>query len=253
MKVSTCLFLGSVIPMGVSMLRNQKALPEPPSARDDSPSSSRATKSSEDDEVPPSVPCIRPSAMSPESTTTGKNSGNGTLALSEHTPCKTSPPNDSSTQINENSVKPVESRDVCERGVSTDDDSCALEIQNLGTLPPEASKPPETTLDSLIQADIRKFNNLQMSTCTKLKASTMLMQLITCGSISVKDRSFGHVPTYKATTEEANRTREPLPVKEPPSKKTEPSRKVEGKVIKLEERVPSGARVVTRHIPPSGS
>jgi hypothetical protein len=61
------------------------------------------------------------------------------------------------------------------------------------------------TLESLIRADASKANSFRileeedipMPTNTRLKASNLLMQLISCGSISVKNHSFGLIPSYK--------------------------------------------------------
>lgn len=61
--------------------------------------------------------------------------------------------------------------------------------------------------ESLVRADASKFNSfrileeeeLRVAPSTKFKASNMLMQLISCGSISVKDHNFGLIPTYKPT------------------------------------------------------
>lgn len=60
-------------------------------------------------------------------------------------------------------------------------------------------------MESLIRADARKLNSFRileeeefrMPSHAKLKTSNMIMQLISCGSISVKDHSFGLIPTYK--------------------------------------------------------
>ncbi|XP_025981174.1 protein UPSTREAM OF FLC-like, partial [Glycine soja] len=61
------------------------------------------------------------------------------------------------------------------------------------------------TLEYLIRADASKVNNfrileeegMHMSTNTRMKASNLLMQLISCGSILVKNHSFGLIPSYK--------------------------------------------------------
>ncbi|KAG0453297.1 hypothetical protein HPP92_025961 [Vanilla planifolia] len=62
------------------------------------------------------------------------------------------------------------------------------------------------TLETLIKADASKINSFRIieeeemliPTGPRLKATNVLMQLITCGSISVKDHhSFSLVPTYK--------------------------------------------------------
>ncbi|XP_042440470.1 protein SOSEKI 3-like isoform X1 [Zingiber officinale] len=62
------------------------------------------------------------------------------------------------------------------------------------------------TLESLIRADAGRINSFRVleeeevlfHTGPKLRPTSVLMQLITCGAISVKDhQSFGLVPTYK--------------------------------------------------------
>lgn len=62
------------------------------------------------------------------------------------------------------------------------------------------------TLESLIRADASRINSFRVleeeevlfHTGPKLRPTSVLMQLITCGAISVKDhQSFGLLPTYK--------------------------------------------------------
>nr|XP_009420458.1 PREDICTED: uncharacterized protein LOC104000195 isoform X3 [Musa acuminata subsp. malaccensis] len=71
---------------------------------------------------------------------------------------------------------------------------------------PSSSCGKTNTLESLIREEANKRNNLRnmeaedvfLPTGPKSKATNMLIHLITCGSISVKDRySFGFVPTYR--------------------------------------------------------
>ncbi|CAL9197641.1 protein SOSEKI 3-like isoform X1 [Musa acuminata AAA Group] len=71
---------------------------------------------------------------------------------------------------------------------------------------PSSSCGKTNTLESLIREEANKRNNLRNMeaedifppTGPKSKATNMLIHLITCGSISVKDRySFGFVPTYR--------------------------------------------------------
>ncbi|KAK4441221.1 protein UPSTREAM OF FLC [Sesamum alatum] len=225
---------GRFSPAETGILRNQKALPEPPSSRSQEESSSSSslnggtTKTSQDDELSP--PNQRPcsSAMSPE-LSVGKNSSwNGSLSLTEYKVYKSDGLADASTQTEEIVSRAVGARDTCIRSVPTDDG--LLETETSGNrrnqVPqvkesPEISRdfvspPPSTssassssgrtdTLESLIRADARKLNSLRileeeefrMPSNSKLKASNMIMQLISCGSISVKDHSFGLIPTYK--------------------------------------------------------
>lgn len=216
------------------MLHNQKALPEPPSSRSQEESSSssslndRTTKTSQDDELSP--PDQRPcsSSVSPECSNVKNSSWNGSLSLAEYKVYKSDGLADASTQTEENSSKRVRARDTCMRGVSTDDGLVEAESSGVRSsqvsrvkATPEISRdfvspPPSTssatsssgrtdTLESLIRADARKINSFRileeeefrMPSHSKLKASNMIMQLISCGSISVKDHSFGLIPTYK--------------------------------------------------------
>ncbi|GMI96961.1 SOSEKI3 [Hibiscus trionum] len=220
-----------------SRLQNLKQLPELPSSsrsQDDSSSSSsmngKRTKNSQDDEH--SSPVNRPtpgsSGASPESGY-GKNSSWGcSLSLTEYKVSKSEGLADASTQTVENTDRP-KTRETCTRGVSTDDGSLEPEgnekIQNQvpnpcvkdnseicrnPVSPPSTSSASSTggkteTLESLIRADASKINSfrileeedIRMPTNARLKATSMLMQLISCGSISVKDHSFGLVPTYR--------------------------------------------------------
>ncbi|KAE8667482.1 Detected protein of unknown function [Hibiscus syriacus] len=178
-----------------SRLQNLKQLPEPPSSsrsQDDSSSSSsmneKRTKNSQDDEL--SSPVNRPTPGS----------------------------SDASTQTEENTDRP-KTRETCTRGVSTDDGSIEpvgnvnfqnqipnpclkdnSEICRNPVSPPSTSSSSSTggkteTLESLIRADASKINSfrileeedIRMPTNARLKATSMLMQLISCGSISVKD------------------------------------------------------------------
>ncbi|MQM12697.1 hypothetical protein Taro_045616 [Colocasia esculenta] len=83
--------------------------------------------------------------------------------------------------------------------------------------PPPPSSPScgvkTETLESLIRAEAQKMNSFRIleeeellaHTGTKLRATNVFMQLITCGSLSVKGHhSFGLAPTYKARFSHAN-------------------------------------------------
>lgn len=133
---------------------------------------------------------------------------------------------DASTQTEENASKATRP-ETCTRGVSTDDGSVEPEnneIQDVQvqqanesseicreTVSPAPSSSSASssggrtdTLENLIRADINKLNSFRIIEGeefrvpkTKLKPSNVLMQLISCGSISVKDHSFGLIPTYR--------------------------------------------------------
>lgn len=210
-------------------------LPEPASSRsqDDSSSSSsmngKGNKHSQDDDLSPPVQCPGSSGVSPDSTVGKSSSWGGSLSLTEYKVYKTDGLADASTQTEENVNRP-KTRDTCTRGVSTDDG--LLEPQSNETyrnhVPPvkenseicghsvSLSPPPSSssasssggkteTLESLIRADVSKINSfrileeeeIRMPNNSRLKATNMLMQLISCGSISVKDHSFGLIPTYR--------------------------------------------------------
>ncbi|XVE59018.1 hypothetical protein DITRI_Ditri05aG0010700 [Diplodiscus trichospermus] len=204
-------------------------------SQDDSSSSSsmngKRTKHSQDDEL--SSPVYHPtpgsSGASPESRY-GKNSSWGcSLSLTEYKVYKSDGLADASTQTEENMSRP-KTRETCTRGVSTDDGllepECNTNFQNqvpntflkdnseicrnsvspaLSTSSASSSGGKTETLESLIRADASKINSfrileeeeIRMPTNARLKATSMLMQLISCGSISVKDHSFGLVPTYR--------------------------------------------------------
>ncbi|KAF5751579.1 hypothetical protein HS088_TW02G00594 [Tripterygium wilfordii] len=215
-------------------IKNLKQSPEPISSmsQDDSSSSSslngKETKHSQDDELSP--PAQRPgsSGVSPESSV-GKNSScNVSLSLTEYKIYKSEGSADASTQTEENVGGP-KTQKTCTRGVSTEDGSLESEcndnyrnrvphgkdnseITGDSVSPPPSSSSASSsggkteTLESLIRADASKINSfrileeedIRMPTNAKLKATNVLMQLISCGSISVKDHSFGIVPTYRA-------------------------------------------------------
>ncbi|XWS53342.1 hypothetical protein CRYUN_Cryun11dG0148800 [Craigia yunnanensis] len=218
-------------------LQNLKLLPERPSSsrsQDDSSSSSsmngKRTKHSQDDELSSlgNRPTPGSSGVSPEPRY-GKNSYSGcSLGLTEYKVHKSDGLADASTQTEENTSR-SKTRETCTRGVSTDDGSLELEcnanFQNQVCNPcmkdnseicRNSVSPPSTssasssggkieTLESLIRADASKLNSfrileeeeIRMPTNARLKTTSMLMQLISCGSISVKDHSFGLVPTYR--------------------------------------------------------
>ncbi|KAL5765682.1 hypothetical protein ACOSP7_016299 [Xanthoceras sorbifolium] len=226
---------GRFSPLGNTKIQSLKQLPEPGSSRsqDDSSSSSsmngKGTRHSQDDDLSPSVQRPGSSGVSPESTVGKNSSWEGSLSLTEYKVCKSDGSADASTQTEENVNKP-KTKETCTRGVSTDDGSiepesnrnyqnrvpCLKEHSEICGHPVSVSPPPSSssasssggkteTLESLIRADVNKINSfrileeeeLRMPTNPRLKATNMLMQLISCGSIAVKDHSFGLIPTYR--------------------------------------------------------
>uniref|UniRef100_A0A1J3G4R0 Protein UPSTREAM OF FLC n=1 Tax=Noccaea caerulescens TaxID=107243 RepID=A0A1J3G4R0_NOCCA len=212
-------------PIANSATQNMKQIvvEPPPSSRsiDDSSSSSKETNnnkhSQEDDELSP--PALG-SLSSPDSRD-AKNSSSWCLA--EYKVYKSEGLADASTQTDEtvNSCSKT-SVETFSRGVATDEEvssepesieeeSCAGKERESGEISRNSVSPPcsngakTDTLESLIRADVSKMNSfrileqedVRMHANPRLKASNMLMQLISCGSISVKDNNFGLVPTYK--------------------------------------------------------
>ncbi|CAG7902410.1 unnamed protein product [Brassica rapa] len=209
-------------PIENSATQNMKQIvvEPPPSSRsmDDSSSSSsmkgtnKHSHSQEDDELSP--PALR-SVSSPDSRD-AKNSSSS-WCLAEYKVYKSEGLADASTQTDETVNKPVE---TLSRGVSTDEalssesessePSCGeegKEIEESGETSRNSVSPPPVssrtdTLESLIRADVTKMNSFRILEqedvrMPRLRASNVLMQLISCGSISVKDNKFGLVPTYK--------------------------------------------------------
>lgn len=219
-------------PIGNIKMQSLKQLPEPASSRshDDSSSSSsmngKETKHSQEDEHSPPVQRPSSSSVSPESRVGKHSSWGGSLSLTEYKVYKSDGLADASTQTEENG-RP-KARETCTRGVSTDDGSLEPECSEIyqsqvsrakenfeisrdaGSPPPSSSSASSSggkteTLESLIRADASKINSfrileeeeIRMPTNARLKTTNVLMQLISCGSISVKDHSFGLIPTYK--------------------------------------------------------
>ncbi|KAF5727476.1 hypothetical protein HS088_TW22G01169 [Tripterygium wilfordii] len=215
-------------------IQNLKQSPEPVSSRsqDDSSSSSslngRETKHSQDDELSLPAQRLGSSGVSPKSSIGKTSSFSGSLSLTEYKIYKSEESADAATQTKENVGRP-KPRKTCTRGVSTDDGRLESECnENYQNRVPHGKGNSETTgdsvspplsfssasslagktetLESLIRADASKINSfrileeedIRMPTNARLKAPKMLMQLISCGSISVKDHSFGIIPTYRA-------------------------------------------------------
>ncbi|GAV73449.1 DUF966 domain-containing protein [Cephalotus follicularis] len=226
----------SPVPNGKMPNEKRLPEPASSRSHDDSSSSSsmnngKGRKHCQDDDISPPVQRPGSCSMSPESTVEKSSSWAGSLSLTEYKIYKSDGLADASTQTEENVSRP-KTRKTCTRGVSTDDRplerECNDEYQNQAPCMKEinseicrdsVSPPPSTssasstggkteTLESLIRADAGKINNfnsfrileeeeIRVPTNARLKATNVLMQLISCGSISVKDHSFGFIPTYR--------------------------------------------------------
>ncbi|KAK4764054.1 hypothetical protein SAY87_013492 [Trapa incisa] len=210
-----------------------KQLPPPMSSRslDDSSSSSsmngKEVKQSQEDEQSSLLHPHISSGISPDSGPGRNSSWNGSLSLSEYKIHKEDGLADASTQTEETMSRCI-TGETCTRGVSTGDSSLDnefsdtyqnkapslkdnLEIRSESVSPQPTSSSASSsggkndTLESLIRADASKINSfrileeeeIQVPTNGRLKAANMLMQLISCGSISVKDNSFGLIPMYR--------------------------------------------------------
>ncbi|XP_021724392.1 protein UPSTREAM OF FLC-like [Chenopodium quinoa] len=224
-------------PVAVYRMHNLKQLPEPPTCRsheDTSPSMSTDDKSTDDketkhpheDETSPPSQRSGSSAVSPDSRAGSHSPWGASLSLTEYKLPKSEGAADASTQTEEN-PRQVNQKETCTRGVSTDDGTLGgeqhedtqnhadsskqnPEISGNSVSPPTSSSASSSggkaeTLESLIRSDLSKINSfrrlevedMQMPSSSKMKASNMLMQLISCGSISVKDHSFGLIPLYR--------------------------------------------------------
>ncbi|KAJ0970233.1 hypothetical protein J5N97_023110 [Dioscorea zingiberensis] len=158
-------------------------------------------------------PLRSPPPHSSSSSGTGCSEG-GAGSPVEFRVCKPSSALDAATQTEE-----ARRKETCVRGVSTDDGSVDLdsdesrrdrnvkqkqssEIEmedNISSVSPGGKI---ETLESLIRAEVKmnsfrisEGDRMLVSTKTRLKTSNLLMQLITCGSISVKDHHsrFSHM------------------------------------------------------------
>ncbi|XP_010243223.1 PREDICTED: protein UPSTREAM OF FLC [Nelumbo nucifera] len=217
-------------PNGSSKLQAPKQLQEPTSSRSQETSSSSSSLAGketrhQEEEISPPLQRPSPSSLSPD-LRVGKNSSwAGSLSLTEYKVCKGDGSIDASTQTEE-SMKRNRAQETCTRGVSTDDGSSEPESnvnqqnqalkENSELCRDEISPPPSSsstssscgkieTLESLIRADASKINSfrileeeeIRIPSNAKFKPANVLMQLISCGSISVKDHSFGLIPTYR--------------------------------------------------------
>ncbi|CAK8535298.1 unnamed protein product [Lathyrus sativus] len=220
-------------PISNVKLPSLKRLPEPVSCRshDEASSSSssmneREGRNSQEDEISPREHHAGSSDVSPQSSD-GKSDCQS-LPLTEYKIYKADGSSDASTQTEDRVSRPQKQK-TCTRGVSTEDTSlesecneiCEIqapqvkddsEIRTDVVFPPLSNSSPSSsagkteTLESLIRADASRMNSfrileeegMQMQTTTRLKASSLLMQLISCGSISVKNHSLDLIPSYKA-------------------------------------------------------
>ncbi|OVA19501.1 Protein of unknown function DUF966 [Macleaya cordata] len=222
-----------LLPGSTTKLQNPKQLQELNSSRGQEASSSvsrmvgkETNKPPQEDELSPELQPPGSSSTSPDSRV-GKNlSLSDSISLTEYKIFKGDGAADAATQTEEDLEN--KARVTCTRGVSTDDRSSEIEcienhqneihheMENSEICREEISPPPSSssnsssgrkteTLESLIRADAKKMNSfrilegeeIRVPSNTKLKASDVLMQLISCGSISVKDHSFGLIPTYR--------------------------------------------------------
>ncbi|KAK8956091.1 hypothetical protein KSP40_PGU021397 [Platanthera guangdongensis] len=188
-------------------------------------SSSTAFKGSKTPSPPSPSPTPLPS--SPSNISPKAESPNS----AEYRVCNPRTATDASTQTDDVQRRTHGGRkNTCIRGVSTGDGSMDFEVKqfqsNMGSgtkegleLGRDGISPPPTsssdsssgrkmeTLESLIRADANKINSFRIleeeeevfvPAGLRLKATNVLMQLITCGSISVKEHQrFGLVPTSK--------------------------------------------------------
>lgn len=221
---------------GSTKSQTLKQMQEPISSRSPEGSSSsssiagKESKSPQEENTSPSRHLTSSSGIPLESIARKSPPWGGSLSLMEFKVHKASGAVDASTQT-EDRGKRGQTQETCTRGVSTDDELFGLECignhpRNLNSKSKENSEfgiddvspPPSSsstssggkteTLESLIRAEACKVNSFRIleeeEVCapmnTKVKASNILMQLISCGSFTVKDHhSFGLIPTYKPT------------------------------------------------------
>ncbi|KAK4773635.1 hypothetical protein SAY87_028654 [Trapa incisa] len=222
----------SFSPIANIKIQALKQLPAPTSSKsqDDSSSSSsmneKECKHSQEDGQSSPLHLHSSSRVSPDSGTGRNSTWNGSLRLTEYNVYKNDGLADASTQTDEN-VSSVKIQETCTRGISTDDaslDNQSMPYQNNSSnmkksseVRSESVSPQPTTsgassfsrknetLESLIRAEASMMNSyriireeeIRMPANARMKATNMLLQLISCGSISVKDNSFDLIPTYR--------------------------------------------------------
>ncbi|KAK1267317.1 hypothetical protein QJS04_geneDACA000171 [Acorus gramineus] len=148
--------------------------------------------------------------------------GGSSPSLTEYKIYQSNGAADASTQTEERPKKePHPNLVTCTRWVSTEDVPLVPKrspeinvVDDVVSPPPTSSSGASSsggkteTLESLIRADANRMNSFRIleeeellypgEGSSKMKATDVLLQLITCGSISVKDHhSFGLIPTYK--------------------------------------------------------
>ncbi|KAL8138065.1 hypothetical protein V2J09_004066 [Rumex salicifolius] len=212
-------------PTATPRIQNVKQLQEPPSSTCQDETSSSSSMNSKDikhqeDEISPPSRSSDSSGVSLESRTETSSSWVGSLSYTEYKESKNGGVADASTQTDKGTRKSVLT-ETCIHGESTYDSP--IETRCTGNCHNHASKlcrnslsPPSSssasssgvktgTLESLIRIDASKTNNfrrlkeedVKIPPNPMLKASNMLMQLISCGSMSVKDHNFGLAPAYR--------------------------------------------------------
>ncbi|KAK1260853.1 hypothetical protein QJS04_geneDACA002217 [Acorus gramineus] len=156
--------------------------------------------------------------------------GSSSPSLAEYKLRRPNGTTDASTQTeNKPKTEPRPFRETCTRGISTDEvsldpDRSRVPIPKRSpdtiVVDDEISPPPTSssgasslggkteTLESLIRTDANKRNRFRTleeeellcpgEGSVKMKATNVILQLITCGSLSMKDNhSFGPIPAYK--------------------------------------------------------
>ncbi|KAL2938496.1 Protein UPSTREAM OF FLC [Bienertia sinuspersici] len=223
---------GRFSPVAVYRMHNLKQLPEPPTCRSQEDTSTsmssdgKETKHPREDEISPPSQRSGSSGVSPESRAGSHSPWDASLSLTEYKVPKSEGATDASTQTEENIRQAKQQKETCTRGVSTEDgtldsehhennqnqanctkqnsETCENSVSPLSSSSASSGGKAET-LESLIRSDMSKINSFRrpeeedshMPSSTKMKASNMLMQLISCGSISVKDHRFGLIPIYR--------------------------------------------------------
>ncbi|URE31886.1 hypothetical protein MUK42_18137 [Musa troglodytarum] len=181
-----------------SVIKQPKPPPSPPSPRDDEHS-----------------PLLQCSGLGPPRPPSWEK---GLLGPTESRAYKSVDAADASTQTDDDGeINARAGRAVYTRAISTDDGSTRGDA--ISPAPTSWSNSSSggkmETLESLLRADASKIRSFRMHkeeeeealfhAKPKLRPTNVLMQLITCGSISVRDHhSFGLVPTYRPRISHVN-------------------------------------------------
>ncbi|CAN4102463.1 unnamed protein product [Withania somnifera] len=197
---------------------SRKVLPEPPSSTsqdDSSPHSSmseRYTQNSCDGEPP--LCTENPGSLTKGSSSIKESKTNNTdgladaYAQTQNNASSTNTPHDTSRRgvLTDDRSSEVENNKINQIQVSRMNKSAEIRIESDPHPPPTSTSSGGTTdtLITLIKSDVSKLRNFRTLDreegrvpSTKPKPYNMLMQLISCGSISVKDHRFGLISTYK--------------------------------------------------------